>query len=140
MFSSQVGQCHLLLVKMHKGCLIEAVVLFIYFLPAFQRTANEKHVHLPCLFLFLSDPCIINHTLGALRAHLSASPFSILPKFSARASSILSRTYMGDKRPKIWKFMLIITHLSRHLPSGQSSKGRALTRAVLGGWRRSLLM
>lgn len=102
----------MLLVKMHKGCLTEAVVLFSYLLPVFQRTENEKHVHLPYVFLLLSAPCIINHTLGALRAHLSASPFSILPKFSARASNILSRTYMGDKGPKIWKFMLTVTHLS----------------------------
>lgn len=98
---------------------------------------NENHVHcyLPylsssstSLFLSLSAPHVINHAPGAQRAHLSANPFSILPKSSARVSRILARTYMWDKRPKMWKFTLTITHLSGHSPSGgQSLKGRALT-------------
>lgn len=127
----------MLLVKMHKGCLAESAVLFIYLLSVFQRTENENHVHcyppyLPSsstlLFLFLSAPRIINHTLGAQRAYLSITPFSVLPKFSARVSRILARTYMWDKKPKIRKFSLTIKHLSGHSPSGgQSVKGRALT-------------
>ena len=102
-----------------------------------QRTENENHVHcyLPyltssstLLFLLLSAPRITDHTLEAQRAHLSATPFSILPKFSARVSRIPARTYMWDKRPKIWKFTLTITLSSGHSPSGgQTLKGRALT-------------
>lgn len=137
MFSLEVGQWQLLLVKTHKGRLTESVVLFIYLSPVFQRTENENHVccYLPylssnstLLFLLLSAPCIINHTLRAQRAHLSAAPYSILPKFPATASRNLSRTYMWDKRPKILKFTWTITHLSGHSPQGgQRLKGRALT-------------
>lgn len=134
MFSLEVGQWQLLPVKTHKGRLTESVVLFIYLSPVFQRTENENHVccYLPypsscstLLSLLLSAPCIINHTLRAQRAHLSAIPYSILPKFSATASRNLST---WDKRPKILKFTWTITHLSGHSPrGGQSLKGRALT-------------
>lgn len=94
----------------------------IYLLSVFQRMENENHFHCyllyltsssTLLFLLLSAPHIINHTVGAQRAHLSATPFSVLPKFSARVSRILVRTYMRDKRPKIWKFTLTITHFVR---------------------------
>lgn len=82
----------------------------IYLLSVFQRMENENHFHCyllyltsssTLLFLLLSAPHIINHTVGAQRAHLSATPFSVLPKFSARVSRILVRTYMWDKRPKM---------------------------------------
>lgn len=109
----------------------------IYLLSVFQRMENENHFHCYLLYLtssstllllLLSAPHMINHTVGAQRAHLSATPFSVLAKFSARVSRILVRTYMWDKRPKTWKFILTITHLSGHSPSGgQSLKARALT-------------
>lgn len=100
-----------------------------------DRDGNHVHRYLPylsgsstLLFVLLSAPCIINHTLRTQRAHLSATPYSILPKFSATASRNLSRTYTWDKRPKILKFTWTITHLSGHSPhEGQSLKGRALT-------------
>lgn len=110
MFSSEVGQWQLLLVKTHKGHLRESVVLFIYLSPVFQRTENENHVHcyLPHLsgsstlqFLLHSAPCIINHTLGAQRAPLSAAPYSIPQIFCYSKQKSVKDLHMGHKTKNI---------------------------------------
>lgn len=91
----------------------------------FFKVQHHAQCYLPYLSMFniaipiISASCITNHTLGVLGAHLRAVPSYLQPKCSARISGIPVRTCMWDKRQKIWKFTLVITHLPGHLPTGE---------------------